>query len=110
MSEITLTEDAIERIKEIRLTKPEEVLQISIKGGGCQGLEYQLKTKEKEKNDIQINHGKNPLVTTDKNSFNLLKGCIIDFKKNISGGRFIIQNPNAKKTCSCGNSFNVESL
>ncbi|WP_078429998.1 HesB/IscA family protein [Alkalihalobacterium alkalinitrilicum] len=104
---ITITESAIARIKEM-LNEEEEQglkLRIGVKGGGCSGLSYGMGfDKEVQEGDQKLDYdGLEVLV--DQESAPVLNGVVIDFKQNMMGGGFTIENPNAIASCGCGSSF-----
>ncbi|MEB1809151.1 MAG: iron-sulfur cluster assembly accessory protein [Bacillaceae bacterium] len=104
---ITITESAIARIKEM-LNEEEEQglkLRIGVKGGGCSGLSYGMGfDKEEQDTDQKLDYdGLEVLV--DEESAPVLKGVVIDYKQNMMGGGFTIENPNAIASCGCGSSF-----
>ncbi|OLO28584.1 iron-sulfur cluster assembly accessory protein [Alkalihalophilus pseudofirmus] len=108
---ITITESAIARIKEM-LNEEEEQglkLRIGVKGGGCSGLSYGMGfDKEVQEGDQKLDYdGLEVLV--DQESAPVLNGVVIDFKQNMMGGGFTIENPNAIASCGCGSSFKTAS-
>ena len=103
---ITLTPVAIAKVKEILSDRKEEAgLRIAITGGGCSGFQYQM-TLEKESNDndkvIDIDGLK---VFIDSRSFPYLNGTEVDYVDGENGSGFKFDNPNAKDTCGCGETF-----
>jgi iron-sulfur cluster assembly protein len=106
---INLTQIAIEEIKNIiskdRLSQ-ELGLRLSVIGGGCSGLSYKMDfTEHKEKdNIINIDNFK---IYIDPKSTIYLKGITLDFKDGLNGKGFVFENPNAKNTCGCGESFTI---
>lgn len=111
MSEVTLTNSALNRIKEIT-NKDENIgkfLRVSISGGGCSGFQYifELDNNKKE-DDIHIASENNTtLAVTDNTSLDFLKGAEIDFKNDLGASYFKVNNPNATDNCGCGSSFSV---
>jgi iron-sulfur cluster assembly accessory protein len=82
-------------------------LRVAINGGGCNGLSYQLKFVDNaQSSDIQVMSNGIPLLV-DTRSALYLRGTIIDYSDSLMGGGFKFSNPNAKASCSCGESFNV---
>ncbi|CAL4042514.1 Iron-sulfur cluster insertion protein ErpA [Buchnera aphidicola (Takecallis arundicolens)] len=80
--------------------------RIYIIGGGCNGFQYQFKVdRNVNTNDIVIK--KKFTIVIDAISLQYLHGGIIDYQENLSGSKFIVSNPHAKTTCSCGASFSV---
>ncbi|RYM06181.1 iron-sulfur cluster insertion protein ErpA [Sporolactobacillus sp. THM7-7] len=107
---ITLTEAANYRVKEMIKEEPGEnlFLRVGVGGGGCSGLTYGMGFDDKIiDGDLSIEDNGLKIVV-DKNSAPLLNGVTIDFKQNLSGGGFTIDNPNAISTCGCGHSFKTE--
>jgi iron-sulfur cluster assembly protein len=103
---ITLTEFAANKIKSLLSEKSETGIRAGVQGGGCSGFTYQLKfDNQKEDDRVIISSGVN--VYVDPKSYLYLMGTQIDFidELNQSGFKFI--NPNAKRTCGCGESFSV---
>ncbi|QCI27149.1 iron-sulfur cluster insertion protein ErpA [Buchnera aphidicola] len=94
--------------KILKLIKKNQTLKfrIYIIGGGCNGFQYQFKIDNKiNKNDIIIK--KNFNIIIDAISLHYINGGIIDYQETLSGSKFIVYNPNAKTTCSCGSSFGI---
>ncbi len=82
-------------------------LRLSVKGGGCSGLTYKLGFDDKinEIDTVIESHGVKLIV--DAKSLFYLMGCELDYSGGLNGKGFIFNNPNAKKTCGCGESFGV---
>ena len=80
-------------------------LRVYVTGGGCAGFQYGFSFDEnKDDSDtVVIKHGVSLIV--DPMSFQYLMGAEIDFQEDLQGARFVIKNPNANTTCSCGSSF-----
>lgn len=91
-------------------------LRVFITGGGCSGFQYGFTFDEKQNADdftiekvIQSeNNEATVLLLIDAMSYQYLRGATVDYKEDLQGARFIINNPNAKTTCGCGASFSVE--
>lgn len=82
-------------------------LRVAINGGGCNGLSYKMKfVKAPKKNDILVPTG-GAQVVVDMKSALYIKGAIMDYSDKMVGGGFKFENPNAKSSCSCGESFSV---
>jgi iron-sulfur cluster assembly accessory protein len=82
-------------------------LRVAISGGGCNGLSYKLKfTGEPKKGDILVKSAGVDVLVDSKTAL-YLKGTEIDFSDKLIGGGFKFTNPNAKASCSCGESFSV---
>ena len=77
--------------------------RISVQGGGCSGFKYSFTFDEKiEKDDIVFNK-----TVIDKNSLDIINGSVVDYKEEMIGSSFIIENPKATSSCGCGLSFSV---
>ena len=77
--------------------------RISVKGGGCSGFKYDF-SFDNTTNNEDIVFGK---AIIDKSSLDIIAGSIIDFKKEMIGESFVIENPQASSSCGCGLSFSV---
>ena len=109
-AEISVSEKAkkeIIRIKNENKIPDEYGLRVGVKGGGCSGLTYQLGfDAENKEGDTIINVEQVKLYVDGKSLF-YLTGTELDFSDGLNGKGFIFNNPNAKKTCGCGDSFGV---
>jgi len=87
--------------------QPGEFLRVAIAGGGCNGLSYKMRfTNETKRGDILVSSA-GAQVLVDSKSALYLKGTVLDYSNNMIGGGFKFTNPNAKASCSCGESFNL---
>ena len=77
--------------------------RISVQGGGCSGFKYNFSFDDKIKKDDSIFEK----TLIDKNSLKIINGSIVDFKKELIGNSFVINNPKASSSCGCGLSFSV---
>ncbi|MEZ7982325.1 MAG: iron-sulfur cluster assembly accessory protein [Cytophagales bacterium] len=82
-------------------------VRINVSGGGCSGLKYHIKFDiMKNKND-EIFENKGIRIITNKESLLYLIGTTLDFSDGLNGRGFFFNNPNASKTCGCGDSFSI---
>ena len=82
-------------------------LRVFVQGGGCSGFQYGFTfDEERQSDDTSIEKGGVTLLV-DPMSFQYLVGSKIDYKEDLEGARFIINNPNATTTCGCGSSFSA---
>ncbi len=108
MSVVTVTESAAQQIK--RLLDQEGKLEthrlrMKVVGGGCSGLQYQLAFDDQvRENDAEVEANGVRVVVDEKSALYLL-GTTLDFVDTLMESGFKIQNPNAKSTCGCGQSF-----
>tara|TARA_B110001452_G_C15208365_1_gene419165 strand:+ start:767 stop:1138 length:372 start_codon:yes stop_codon:yes gene_type:complete len=101
---IEFTDRAKKQIdKVISEDKIKKFFRISVKGGGCSGFKYNFSFDEKIDNeDIIFDNS-----VIDKTSLDIITGSIIDFKQELIGESFVINNPKASSSCGCGLSFSV---
>jgi iron-sulfur cluster assembly protein len=84
-----------------------DYVRVGVKSGGCSGLSYDLKfDKEIGEND-KVFEDNNIRVAVEKKSFLYLAGTILDFSGGLNGKGFVFNNPNANRTCGCGESFSL---
>ncbi len=82
-------------------------LRVSVEGGGCSGLSYKLDFDTVEKPGDQFFEDKGVRIALDMKSFLYLAGTELDFTDGLNGKGFNFHNPNATRTCACGESFAV---
>ena len=100
-------EKAIQLMTEDGLRPFEDYIRVGVKSGGCSGLEYMLKF-DNEKNDAdQIFEDNGIKIIIDKKSILYLAGTILEYSGGLNGKGFNFVNPNASRTCGCGESFSV---
>ncbi|HXH32044.1 MAG TPA: iron-sulfur cluster assembly accessory protein [Bacteriovoracaceae bacterium] len=106
---ITITNKAIEQIKAISFKdNPDgsKGLRLAVTGGGCSGLSYKIEFSPAKDKDNVLEFG-DVKVLIDPKSVIYLKGIVLDFKDGLNGKGFVFDNPNAKNTCGCGESFSL---
>jgi iron-sulfur cluster assembly protein len=82
-------------------------LRVSVVGGGCSGLSYKMDFDNQQKSGDQVFEDNGIKVVTDLKSFLYLVNTVLDFSDGLNGKGFFFQNPNASRTCACGESFAV---
>jgi len=82
-------------------------LRVGVKGGGCSGFSYTLGFDDHVAETDQVNQVEDVRVVCDPKSFLYLNGTVVDFEDNLMGRGFKFTNPNASKSCGCGESFSV---
>jgi iron-sulfur cluster assembly protein/iron-sulfur cluster insertion protein len=103
---ITLTDAASSKVKELidAEGQPELFLRVAVRPGGCSGLSYEMYfDSERATDDIEHDYGEVKVVV-DPASSAYLTGASLDYKDGLQSG-FTISNPNAQRTCGCGQSF-----
>ena len=104
---ITVTESAKTRILNLVETSDSNKFRVYVTGGGCSGFQYGFKfDQETAFDDDEINFTDFSVVL-DSLSYPYLYGSTLDFVEDLSGSKFVINNPNAKTTCGCGESFSI---
>lgn len=84
-----------------------DYVRVGVKSGGCSGLSYELKfDKEKAEND-KLFQDNNVKIVVDKRSVLYLAGTILEYSGGLNGKGFVFNNPNAQRTCGCGESFSL---
>lgn len=107
---ITVTDKAKDKIVEIRKTEgftTDHNIRVSVKGGGCSGLMYDLAFDSAINDKDQVFEDKGVKILVDKKSLLYLLGTELDFSDGLNGKGFQFINPNASRTCGCGESFAV---
>jgi iron-sulfur cluster assembly protein len=106
---ITLSEAALKEVKRLINVQglTEGGLRLGVKGGGCSGLSYTINFDEKIGQHDQVHDVDGVKVIVDAKSAIYLQGTQLDFQKDLMGGNFKFVNPNADKTCGCGESFSA---
>lgn len=107
--EIFVTAAAARRVKEKSAEEgvPGGVLRIAVKGGGCSGLSYHFTYVEAPKDVDHIFTRDDARVCVDPKSLKVLGGTILEWDQALGKSGFVLMNPHAKSTCSCGSSFSV---
>ena len=104
---ITVTESAKTRILSLVEKSDSNKFRVYVTGGGCSGFQYGFKfDQEIAFDDDEINFTDFSVVL-DSLSYPYLYGSTLDFVEDLSGSKFVINNPNAKTTCGCGESFSI---
>mgnify|MGYP001363952720 CR=1 FL=1 len=101
---IEFTKRAKEQIEKIiNEDKFKKFFRISVKGGGCSGFKYDFSFDDKTNEEDMVFDK----AVIDKTSLDIISGSTIDFKKEMIGESFVINNPKASSSCGCGLSFSV---
>ncbi len=106
---VTLMEDAVEKIRSLLEEdgRTDLKLRVYVTGGGCAGFQYNFAFDEREEeDDFSIESG-GVTVVIDSRSLPFLAGAQIRYEEDLNGARFVVVNPNAASTCSCGSSFST---
>lgn len=107
---ITVSENAKQHALELMKAenRPEGTfIRVGVEGGGCSGLSYKLEFDSVSKDGDQVFQDKGITIAVDKKSFLYLVGTELDYTGGLNGKGFVFNNPNASRTCGCGESFSV---
>ena len=109
LDDVILTSNAATRVNAILKGEKKEgfALRVSVVGGGCSGMSYNLTFDNEEKEFDKVYHSKGIKILCDIKSWFYVKGTEIDFSDDLLSGGFKLNNPNANKTCGCGTSFSA---
>ena len=106
---IDLTDSAHARIEDVMNSNIElgSKFRVYVTGGGCSGFQYGFKFDSEVAFDDDVIEFDNFSVLLDSMSYPYLFGSTLDFVEDLSGSKFVIENPNAQTTCGCGESFTI---
>jgi iron-sulfur cluster assembly protein len=107
---ITVSENAKQHAIELMKAenRPEgSFIRVGVEGGGCSGLSYMLEFDDKMKEGDQAFEDKGIKIVVDRKSFLYLVGTELEYSGGLNGKGFVFKNPNASRTCGCGESFSV---
>lgn len=84
-----------------------DFVRVGVKSGGCSGLSYDLDFDNTQKESDKIFEDNNVKIIVDKKSFLYLVGTTLEYSGGLNGKGFVFNNPNANRTCGCGESFSL---
>ncbi|MDP9404361.1 MAG: iron-sulfur cluster insertion protein ErpA [Actinomycetota bacterium] len=104
---ISLTDTALGKVAELLTMEgnPELALRIAVRPGGCSGYSYEMFFDSELAHDDLISTRGQVRVVVDPASAQLLSGATLDYKDGLQGAGFSVNNPNAQRSCGCGQSF-----
>ena len=102
-----IAKEKVENLKSEAGLGNDYFVRISVVGGGCSGLSYKMDFDNQSKPTDQVFEDKGVKVVTDLKSFLYLVNTTLDFSDGLNGKGFYFSNPNASRTCGCGESFAV---
>lgn len=108
--DITISENALKKVQELMEQDnmgDDYFIRVSVKGGGCSGLSYDLDFDNKSKDGDKEFLTTSVKIVCDIKSYLYLAGTVLDYTGGLNGKGFIFNNPNAQRTCGCGESFSV---
>ena len=103
----TAKKKIIDLMKEDGFDAAVDYVRVGVKSGGCSGLSYDLKFDKNKGDDDKIFVDNDITIAVEKKSFLYLAGTILEFSGGLNGKGFVFNNPNASRTCGCGESFSL---
>lgn len=106
---LTMTASAVSQLRNLlkKEASPDKALRVYVSPGGCSGFSYGMQLDDERSDDDTVITFEDVTVVVDELSKPQLEGAEIDYVNALMGGGFVVQNPNAVKTCSCGQSFDT---
>ena len=104
---VKVTDRTFARLAEIAEDGTPKALRVAVLGGGCSGFQYEFRLEDEAAADDLVIEDAGQRVLIDPESLPFLAGSVIDFKDELIGARFAVENPNATSTCGCGTSFSI---
>ena len=100
---------AVEKLRDLVAEEgnPNLMLRVFVQGGGCSGMSYGFTFDEMQNEDDFDFAYEDVKVVVDSMSMQYLQGASIDYKEDLMGASFVINNPQAQTTCGCGSSFSI---
>lgn len=103
----TASKRIIDMMKDDGFDAAQDYVRVGVKSGGCSGLSYELKFDKSIGENDKIFEDNNVKIAVEKKSFLYLAGTILEFSGGLNGKGFVFNNPNASRTCGCGESFSL---
>ncbi|MEX0290008.1 MAG: HesB/IscA family protein [Flavobacteriaceae bacterium] len=103
----TAKERVINLMTEEGFDASKDYVRVGVKSGGCSGLSYELKFDDKAEEADKVFEDNSVRIIVDKKSFLYLVGTTLEYSGGLNGKGFVFNNPNAQRTCGCGESFSL---
>lgn len=103
----TAKKKVIELMTEDGYNPTEDFVRVGVKSGGCSGLSYDLKFDKENQEEDKVFVDNDIKIIVDKKSFLYLIGTTLEYSGGLNGTGFVFNNPNANRTCGCGESFSL---
>lgn len=97
----------VELMQEDGFNPTEDYVRVGVKSGGCSGLSYDLKFDKTQLEEDKVFEDNGVRIIVDKKSFLYLIGTTLEYSGGLNGSGFVFNNPNANRTCGCGESFSL---
>ena len=103
----TASKKIVDMMKDDGFDAAIDFVRVGVKSGGCSGLSYELKFDKQIGETDKVFEFNNVKIAVEKKSFLYLAGTILEFSGGLNGKGFVFNNPNASRTCGCGESFSL---
>jgi iron-sulfur cluster assembly protein len=103
----TAKKKVIELMKDDGYDPTTDFVRVGVKSGGCSGLSYDLKFDKENQDGDKVFVDNDVKIIVDKKSFLYLVGTTLEYSGGLNGTGFVFNNPNANRTCGCGESFSL---
>ncbi len=103
----TASKRIVEMMKDDGFDAAVDYVRVGVKSGGCSGLSYELKFDKQLSENDKVFEDNNVKIAVEKKSFLYLAGTILEYSGGLNGKGFVFNNPNANRTCGCGESFSM---
>lgn len=97
----------VELMEEDGFNPQTDFIRVGVKSGGCSGLSYDLKFDNSTQEEDKVFEDNGVKIIVDKKSFLYLIGTTLEYSGGLNGSGFVFNNPNANRTCGCGESFSL---
>ena len=97
----------VDMMKDDGFDATQDYVRVGVKSGGCSGLSYDLTFDKQITENDKVFEDNNIKIAVEKKSFLYLAGTILEFSGGLNGKGFVFNNPNATRTCGCGESFSL---
>ena len=103
----TAKKKIVDMMKDDGFDAAKDYVRVGVKSGGCSGLSYELKFDNQIGENDKVFEDNDVKIAVEKKSFLYLAGTILEFSGGLNGKGFVFNNPNASRTCGCGESFSL---
>ncbi|MCF6213362.1 MAG: iron-sulfur cluster assembly accessory protein [Flavobacteriaceae bacterium] len=103
----TAKKKVLEMMKDDGFNIATDYVRVGVKSGGCSGLSYELKFDKQSQETDKVFETNGVKIAVDKKSFLYLVGTTLEYSGGLNGKGFVFNNPNANRTCGCGESFSL---
>ena len=103
----TAKDKVVQLMQEEGFNSTTDYIRVGVKSGGCSGLSYDLRFDKEQQDEDKVFEDNGVRIIVDKRSFLYLIGTTLEYSGGLNGTGFVFNNPNANRTCGCGESFSL---